>query len=50
MVWGKLPVDYRVPPALNFPAFTVFCDQLPGVQDVRLADFHRHLRDADAWW
>ena len=24
MVWGKLPVDYRVPPSLDFTAFTVF--------------------------
>lgn len=24
MIWGKLPVDYRVPPALDFPAFTLF--------------------------
>ena len=24
MVWGKLPVDYRVPSALDFPAFTLF--------------------------
>ena len=24
MVWGKLPVDYRVPAALNFSAFTLW--------------------------
>lgn len=24
MIWGKLPVDYRVPPLLDFPAFTLF--------------------------
>ncbi len=24
MIWGKLPVDYRVPPALDFSAFTLF--------------------------
>ena len=29
MVWGKLPVDYRVPPALDFPAFTVFSTNYP---------------------
>ncbi len=29
MVWGKLPVDYRVPPALDFPAFTVFATNYP---------------------
>ncbi|KMO41691.1 ABC transporter permease [Methylobacterium variabile] len=29
MVWGKLPVDYRVPAALDFPAFTVFGTNYP---------------------
>jgi len=29
MVWGKLAVDYRVPPMLDFPAFTVFSTQYP---------------------
>jgi len=29
MVWGKLPVDYRVPPLLDFPAFTVFSLNYP---------------------
>jgi branched-chain amino acid transport system permease protein len=29
MVWGKLPVDYRVPPLLDFPAFTVFSTNYP---------------------
>jgi len=29
MVWGKLPVDYRVPPALNFPAFTIYSTNYP---------------------
>lgn len=29
MVWGKLPVDYRVPPSLDFPAFTVFSTNYP---------------------
>jgi branched-chain amino acid transport system permease protein len=29
MVWGKLPVDYRVPPSLDFPAFTVFATNYP---------------------
>ena len=24
MIWGKIPVDYRVPEALNFSAFTLF--------------------------
>jgi len=29
MVWGKLPVDYRVPPSLDFSAFTVFSINYP---------------------
>ena len=29
MVWGKVPVDYRVPPSLDFPAFTVFSTNYP---------------------
>ena len=29
MVWGKLPVDFRVPPALDFSAFTIFSTNYP---------------------
>lgn len=29
MVWGKLPADYRVPSALDFPAFTLFSTNYP---------------------
>jgi branched-chain amino acid transport system permease protein len=29
MVWGRLPVNYRVPPSLNFPAFTLFAINYP---------------------
>jgi branched-chain amino acid transport system permease protein len=29
LVWGRLPVDYRVPPSLNFPLFTVFGSDYP---------------------
>ena len=29
MFWGKLPVDYRVPEALNFAAFTLFATNYP---------------------
>ena len=29
MVWGKLPVDYEVPPSLDFTAFTVFAIEYP---------------------
>jgi branched-chain amino acid transport system permease protein len=29
MIWGKLPVDYRVPPSLDFPAFELFGTTYP---------------------
>jgi branched-chain amino acid transport system permease protein len=29
MVWGKVPVDYRIPEALNFSAFTLFDTTFP---------------------
>jgi branched-chain amino acid transport system permease protein len=29
MVWGKTPVDYRVPALLDFPAFTIFSTNYP---------------------
>ncbi|WP_088282808.1 branched-chain amino acid ABC transporter permease [Ideonella sp. A 288] len=29
MIWGKVPVDYRVPEALNFSAFTLFSTTYP---------------------
>ncbi len=29
MIWGKLPVDYRVPPSLDFSAFTIFSTNYP---------------------
>ena len=29
MIWGKLAVDYRVPPLLDFPAFTIFSTEYP---------------------
>lgn len=29
MIWGKSPVDYRVPAVLDFPAFTVFSTTYP---------------------
>lgn len=37
MVWGKMPVDYRVPPALDFPAFTVFSTNYPAFKLFELA-------------
>lgn len=29
MVWGRLPVDYRIPPSLDFAAFTAFSTSYP---------------------
>src|SRR5215475_9402829 len=29
MIWGKAPVDFRVPALLDFPAFTVFTTNYP---------------------
>ncbi len=29
MIWGKVPVDYRIPEALNFSAFTLFSTTYP---------------------
>ena len=29
IIWGKIPVDFRVPPLLDFPAFTVFSTNYP---------------------
>src|SRR5262252_5199525 len=29
MIWGKSPVDYRVPALLDFPAFTIFATNYP---------------------
>jgi branched-chain amino acid transport system permease protein len=29
MVWGRLPANYRVPPSLNHPAFTLFSINYP---------------------
>ncbi len=37
MVWGKLPVDYRVPPSLDFPAFTIFSTNYPAYKMFELA-------------
>lgn len=29
MLWGRLPVDYRIPPSLDFSAFTLFSARYP---------------------
>ena len=33
MVWGKIPVDYRVPELLNFSAFTLFSSSASSESD-----------------
>ena len=37
MIWGKSPMDYRVPAALDFPAFTVFSINYPAYKIFMLA-------------
>ncbi|HME23927.1 MAG TPA: branched-chain amino acid ABC transporter permease [Acetobacteraceae bacterium] len=37
IVWGKAPVDFRVPTLLNFPAFTVFATNYPAYKLFMLA-------------
>mgnify|MGYP000871687815 CR=1 FL=1 len=37
MVWGKLPVDYRVPPSLDFVAFRLFDTTYPAYRMFMLA-------------
>jgi branched-chain amino acid transport system permease protein len=37
IVWGKLPVDYRVPALLDFPAFTIFDTNYPAFKLFMLA-------------
>ena len=37
MIWGKAPVDFRVPALLDFPAFTVFATNYPAYKLFMLA-------------
>src|SRR3569833_2706220 len=37
MIWGKSPVDYRVPTLLDFPAFTIFSTNYPAFKIFMLA-------------
>ncbi|MEH2510046.1 branched-chain amino acid transport system permease protein [Nitrobacteraceae bacterium AZCC 1564] len=37
IIWGKSPVDFRVPEALDFPAFTVFSTNYPAYKIFMLA-------------
>jgi branched-chain amino acid transport system permease protein len=29
IIWGKSPVDFRIPSSLDFPAFTIFSTNYP---------------------
>ena len=44
MIWGKLPVDYRVPPSLDFVAFRVFDTNYPAYRMFMLVDGGRDVR------
>jgi branched-chain amino acid transport system permease protein len=37
MIWGRSPVDYRVPALLDFPAFTIFSTNYPAYKIFMLA-------------
>jgi branched-chain amino acid transport system permease protein len=37
MIWGKLPVDFRVPALLDFPAFRIFATNYPAYKLFMLA-------------
>ena len=36
-VWGRMPLDFRVPPELDFPAFRVFATNYPAYKIFMLA-------------
>jgi branched-chain amino acid transport system permease protein len=36
LIWGRLPVDYRVPPSLDFTLFTLFNTQFPAYRGFML--------------
>ena len=48
MVWGKLPVDYRVPPSLDFVAFRLFDTTYPAYRMFMLLDGGGDVRGAAA--
>ena len=48
MIWGKLPVDYRVPPSLDFTAFRLLRHDLSRLQNVHAARRDRHVRRASS--
>jgi hypothetical protein len=43
IIWGKSPVDFRIPASLDFPAFRIFSTNYP-VQDVQVTGVDRDLR------
>ena len=49
MIWGKLPVDYRVPPSLDFVAFRLFDTTYPAYKMFMLLRRDRDVRRAAGW-
>ena len=44
MTWGLLPVPYRVPALLDFPLFTIYGTQFPGLSRLHAADLGADVR------
>ena len=44
MTWGMLPVPYRVPELLDFPLFTIYGTQFPGLSRLHAADLGADVR------
>ena len=44
MTWGLIPVPYRIPAGLDFPLFTVYGTQLPGLSRLHAADLGPDVR------
>ena len=42
MIWGMLPMAYRVPALLDFPLFTLYGAQFPGLSRLHAAGLGRH--------
>ncbi len=42
MIWGMLPMPYRIPPSLDFPLFTFYGAIFPGLSRLHAADLGRH--------
>src|SRR5574341_1640883 len=37
LIWGRAPVDYRIPPSLDFTAFTIFSTSYPAYRVFMMA-------------